>query len=257
MADLAGEEERWWKGRISRLAEKEAVEIRGGIEILTDALAKLPKAVSRRLVRHLIRRAGGSAPGFEHVEKTIVLAAGERGSGRLELPGLLVARSFDWLRFAPTGGGEPLPETIRLEVGPGFRGRYGWDGGAVCLEVSDQPGAAAQSRAARKSSEVGCVRLKWKGQETSALLELRGWRDGDHYRPRGRSRDQKLKEMFQKGQIPSWKRRFWPIVTRGSKILWAREFGAAAAADPDHAKGAPERGRVGWLRVWEEFAGGR
>jgi tRNA(Ile)-lysidine synthase len=250
MADLAGEEERWWGAKISRLAEKEAVESRGGVEISTDALARLPKAVSRRLIRHLIRKAGGYAPEFEHVEKTIALAGGERGSGCLELPGLLVARSFDWLRFAPAGSGPPQPEPIRMAVGPGFQGRYQWDGGWVCLEVTEK------ARLDRESGEVACVRLKWKGQATSALLELRGWRDGDHYRPGGRSRDQKLKEMFQKGRIPSWKRGFWPIVTSGSKILWAREFGPAAAADPERTGGGLERGRGGWLRVWEEFPAG-
>ena len=44
--------------------------------------------------------------------------------------------------------------------------------------------------------------------------------------------------MFQKARVPSWKRSFWPIVTSGSKILWAREFGAAAEF-------ATERGRAG------------
>ena len=126
-----------------------------------------------------------------------------------------------------------------MEVGPGFQGRYPWDGGAVCFEVVEKPAGGA------KSGKPGCVRLKWKGPSTSAPVELRGWRDGDHYRPRGRSRDQKVKEMFQKARIPSWKRDLWPIVTSGSKILWVREFGAAAEA-------ATERGRGGWLRVWEE-----
>ena len=242
LADLAGEEERWWAGHIARLLQRllsrrEALLDDGGIEISAASVARLPKAVSRRLVRRLIRKAGGGSAGFRACRaRTIALARGPRGSGSLELPGLGVARSFDWLRFAPPVSGDPVPETIRLEARSWFRGRYGWDGGVVCLEVS--PEASAEPGAPAKSGEVGCVRLKWKGQETSALLELRGWRDGDHYRPRGRKRDQKLKEMFQKGRIPSWKRRFWPIVTRGSKILWAREFGPAAAADPVSAEGA-------------------
>ena len=59
-------------------------------------------------------------------------------------------------------------------------------------------------------------------------LELRRWSAGDHYRPAGHSRDQKIKELFQKARIPSWRRRFWPIVSTGSRILWARGFGAAA-----------------------------
>jgi tRNA(Ile)-lysidine synthase len=239
MADLASAEEHWWSAKIDRLVRKAAVERDGAIEICANSIAALPKAVSRRLARELIRRAGGRSAEFEHVEKTIALARGERGSGRLELPALAVVRSFERLRFVPAGIQVSAPETIRVELGPGFLGRYPWDGGAVCFEVVGKPVAG------KKSGKPGCVRLKWRGQSTSALVELRGWRDGDHYRPRGSSRDQKVKEMFQKARIPSWKRIFWPIVTSGSKILWAREFGAATGA-------AGRRERGGWLRVWEE-----
>jgi tRNA(Ile)-lysidine synthase len=242
MADLASEEERWWSAKIDRLVRTAAMDRDGAIEICTNSIAALPKAVSRRMVRELIRRAGGRSAEFEHVERAIALAQGARGSGRLELPGLAVARSFDRLRLVPAGIQVSAPETVRAEVGPGFLGRYPWDGGVVCLEVAEKPAGG------EKSGKPGCVRLKWKGQSSSALVELRGWRDGDHYRPKGRSRDQKVKEMFQKARIPSWKRDLWPIVTSGSKILWAREFGAAAGAVGRHEPG-------GWLRVWEEASG--
>lgn len=242
MADLAGEEERWWQGKIARLMRRLAVEGAmdgtGGIEISADALARLPKAVSRRLVRALICKAGGGAAQFEHVEKVLGLAGSQRGSGCLELPGLAVARSFDWLRFSPAGPVDAEAEAVRVEV----PGRCGWGDGAVCFEVAEKP--------TPKLEEAGCVRLKWRGQDAAAHLELRGWREGDHYRPAGRSRDQKIQEMFQKARVPSWKRGLWPIVTNGSKILWAREFGASAefAAGP---------GRGPWLWIWEEPAAGR
>jgi tRNA(Ile)-lysidine synthetase-like protein len=77
-----------------------------------------------------------------------------------------------------------------------------------------------------------------------ATLELRGWQPGDQYRPEGRIHGQKVKEMFQEARIPSWRRRSWPIVSNGAKILWARKFGPAA----EFAAGA-EPGPV--LRVWE------
>ncbi len=101
MADLAGEEERWWQARIARLfqsllAKNSAAECDGGVEIRADVLAGLPKAVSRRLFRHVARRAGGNPPEFEHVERALRLACGERVY-ILELPGMLVVRSFDWL----------------------------------------------------------------------------------------------------------------------------------------------------------------
>ena len=236
MADLALEEERWWAAEIAKVARKTAVESDAGIEIGAEVLAGLPRAVARRLVRELVRRIGGKALELDHVERVIGLARAERGSGCLELPGVVVARSFERLLFAPAGAGKVEPEPIQIEVRRGFRGRYPWGGGEVCLEVAEEPA---------KSREAGCVRLKWNGQQASALLELRGWKEGDRYRPGGYPREQKLKEMFQKAKIPSWKRGFWPIVTNGSNILWAREFGVAAETGEGRGPGA-------WLRIWEE-----
>jgi tRNA(Ile)-lysidine synthase len=234
MADLAGEEERWWQGKIARLGKNLLVESDGGVEIRADAVAALPLAVSRRLVRHVVRRAGGRAMEFEHVEKAISLARSERASGCLELPGLLVRRSFDWLRFAAAGAQLlDSPEPVRVEA----PGRYPWAGGEICFEITEKP------------EGPGCARLKLKRQSVAARLELRGWRAGDHYRPWGRSRDQKIKEMLQRARVPSWKREFWPIVTNGCKILWVRKFGAAAEFAADGAPGPS-------LVIWEEPKGG-
>ncbi|HEY1757223.1 MAG TPA: tRNA lysidine(34) synthetase TilS [Bryobacteraceae bacterium] len=259
LADLAYEEERWWRGEIAALAEKLMVVTErkgcgpplqidpvtdraalrfargsqedGEIEIQAEALAGLDRAVARRLVRKAVSMAGGRAE-FGHVEKVLDLAKDARGSGCLELPGLLVERSFDWLRFTTAGGLGPL-EPVPVEV----PGRYRWLDGEVCFEVAE------------KLERPGCVSLKWNGWQLPAHLELRGWRAGDHYRPWGRSRDQKIQEMFQKARIPSWKRGVWPILTNGSKILWVRGFGAAAELTSEGHPGPS-------LHIWEEKSGG-
>ncbi len=230
MADVAQEEERWWRGKIARLARKLAVETDGGIEIRADAVAALPKAVARRLVRELMREAGGRAAGLDHVDRAIALASSARGSGCVTAPGLAVARSFEWLRFSAADVADPEP--VRVEV----PGRYDWVNAAVCFAVSP---AGPEG----KSGEPGCARLKWRGLR--GVLELRGWKEGDHYRPLGQQRDQKVKEMFQKARVPSWKRSFWPIVTDGCKILWAREFGVAAELALGSDSGPS-------LCIWEE-----
>jgi tRNA(Ile)-lysidine synthase len=226
LAELAAEEERWWHGKIVRLAGKLLVASEGGCEVLAEDLARLPKSVARRLVRHAV---GGAE--FDQVERVLDLTKKARGSGALQLPGMLVERSFDRLRFKLEGR-EPEPEPVSVEV----PGRYRWMDCYLCFEVAEKP------------KRAGCVRLKWKGRHRAARLELRGWRAGDHYRPWGRSRDQKIQEMFQKARIPSWKRSFWPILTNGSKILWVREFGAAAEF-------AWEAGAGASLWIWEEKNG--
>ena len=200
MADLAYEEERWWRGEIARLAQEFFVTTEGGIEVQASRLTALPKAVARRLIRH-----GVGKTDFDHVERILDLARSPRGRGKLELPGLEVVRSFDWLRWSGRSS-----KVFEAEPVPIHRpGRYVWGQGSVSVEAP-------------------CARLK---------LELRGWRAGDSYCPAGRSREQSLRELFQQARVPSWRRRSWPIVTAGSKILWARQFGPAAGTTQ--------------LRIWE------
>src|SRR5580658_7093876 len=124
LADLAGEEERWWLGEIEELAKKLVAERDAGAEIRADSLGALPLAVSRRLLRYVIRRTTGRAVEFDHVEKVLGLARGELGSGCLELPGVRVERSFDWLRFTSprTTAGLLNFKPLRVKV----PGRYRW-----------------------------------------------------------------------------------------------------------------------------------
>ena len=98
-----------------------------------------------------------------------------------------------------------------------------------------------------EAGESPCVNLKAE-RVPSIPMVLRGWQPGDHYRPQGKSRDQKLKELFQTARIPSWRRHPWPILECDGKILWARGFGAAAEfAVPFMGDGGP--GPV--LRIWD------
>ena len=234
MADVAQEEERWWRGKIARLAAKLATTKDGGIEVRADAVSRLPKAVARRLVRELMREAGGRAAELGHVDRVIALASSVPGSGCVEAPGLAVTRSFEWLRFSAEVPGNPEPVLVEVP------GRYDWMNSTVCFAFS-------QVNLKGKFGEANCATLEWRGLH--GVLELRGWREGDHYRPLGQSRDQKLKEMFQKARVPSWKRSIWPIVTDGCKILWAREFGAAAELAAGSNSGPS-------LYIWEEKQSG-
>jgi tRNA(Ile)-lysidine synthetase-like protein len=154
----------------------------------------------------------------------------------VELPGVRVERSFDWMKLTSTASREfassaleDQPVAIRISV----PGRYRWAGSNVCFEVTEKP------------EPTGCARLKWKGLSGADRLELRAWRSGDCYLPWGCVRNQNIQEMFQRAKVPSWKRDSWPIVTNGPKILWAREFGVAAEFRWD---GGPEAG----LSIWEE-----
>jgi tRNA(Ile)-lysidine synthase len=234
LASLAHDEERWWRSYIDELSAGILVARAGGIELRASALAALPTAVSRRLIRRAITKVKGDLRRLEfaHIERVLELAAQAEGDGRLRLPGLDVRRSFDWIRVAAAGS-QPDPAATRLDI-PGVFGLA--DGACLHLDIAPQS-STSKKGATLKAAELSLRRLP-------QVLELRGWKPGDHYRPQGQCRDQKIKEMFQVERVPSWLRASWPIVSSGDTILWARTFGAAAEFAANR-----EPGPV--LRVWE------
>jgi tRNA(Ile)-lysidine synthetase-like protein len=117
----------------------------------------------------------------------------------------MAVRSFDWVLLRVPGA-RPAVEPFAV-AGPGV---YRWPHAKPMIHLAievDIRGANA------------CDTLE---------LELRGWQAGDQYCPQGHEHPVKLKDLFQKGRVPSWRRASWPIITGKGKILWAKEFGASA-----------------------------
>ena len=237
LADLSYEEERWWAAEIARLAGQMLVRSPGAVEVATGNLAKVPRAVARRLIRHAIRQVKGDlhAIQFSHIEGVLNLS--ETG-GKAELPGIHAIRSFDWLRLAVPDQVPQDPWAGEVTV-PGQR--LAPDGNSmICLDVIG-----------REQGADACATLKsdlyFRG--IPKRLVLRGWMPGDRYCPVGHANDRKLKELFQRQRIPSWRRPFWPILCCGDKILWARDFGPAAEYGKPSGRGAQFRLRIREIRA--------
>ena len=172
--------------------------------------------MARRLVRHAIRQAKGNLHRIEfgHVETLLELP---EAGGKAELPGIRAVRSFDWIRLAVPDLARPGALDGEVTI-PGRR--LAPDGNSmICLEVIRR--AHGGDACATLKSDLYFRRIPQR-------LVLRGWRPGDRYCPVGHANDRKLKELFQRQRIPSWRRPFWPILCCGDKILWARDFGPAA-----------------------------
>lgn len=187
LGDLAYEEELWWAGE-----GRTAPSGRGsgsGFEVALQA----PRALARRAVRRAIREVKGDLRGieFEHVESVIDMG------DRARVAGVDFIRSGDRIR------------AVRVVIPP--------------VEVT-VPGTYPAPDGASEIRLEPCVNLK---ADLTAPLLLRGWKPGDHYLRSGKSRDQKLKKMFEDARVPSWQRRFWPILEYGGRIVWARDFGPA------------------------------
>ncbi len=217
LGDLAFEEEQWWQEHLP------TIEVVGGaIEIRDTDVAAMPRAVARRWMRKAIVKMKGDLRGidFDHVEG--ILDAREAG-----VPGVEIERSFGWLRISRVGDTANAFEPVKVEI-PGVYTTG--ENSTIRLEIGE-------------AGESPCVNLKAERVPSIPMI-LRGWKPGDHYRPLGQSRDQKLKEMFQRARVPSWRRHPWPILECDGKILWTRGFGVA---DEFSANG--ESGPV--VRIWD------
>jgi tRNA(Ile)-lysidine synthase len=238
-AELARAEESFWSGYLARLAGDLLAPSADGVVVRVDALTALPLAAARRLVRYAFARVKGDLRQieFRHVEQTLALATQESGAGRLQLPGVDVFRSFDWLRVGPLRV-DPVRRIVleRLQV-PGLTGLP--DGTTVETRLTSNASEDTVYNKGRES-EWECVDF----EKVTSELTLRYWLPGDAYRPVGAERVENIKTMFQSARIPLWERRYWPIVESGDQILWARGFGVAQA----HAASSGSR-RILQLRL--------
>jgi tRNA(Ile)-lysidine synthase len=195
MADWALGEEKYWAGRMKKLGAKYFFQ--EGAVVVARWPGALAVAVERRLVRHAIETVLGH---LRQIEYGHVEAVRRMRSGKLNLPGLTVERSFEWRRFSAAGAVETdVLDGIGLEL---------LEAGSVYNKDEHQ--------------------LDW--DSLSGLLKLRSWHPGDRYRRVGRPTEERLKLLFQKARIPVWERRSWPVLLCGDEIVWARKFGAAEGA---------------------------
>jgi tRNA(Ile)-lysidine synthase len=225
MGRLAYDEEQFWKSYADQAGEEIFARKGNTAVVVASKLMSHPVAVARRLVRWIIQRIKGDIRQIEylHVEAVLDLARLAGGHGRVILPGVDVMRSFEWLRFAPY---EPDSKVDRLaarnqEVQLTVPGEAtAADGSLIRLELVD-PG---ENDTVKASDD-----LWWEPVVPTGDLTLRCWKPGDQYEPAGNVGEgpKKLKTMFQDGRVPLWDRATWPIITVGTKIIWARKFGPA------------------------------
>jgi len=219
-ADISLAEEEYWQGEIGRLAEQYFR--RDGTAVLVSAavLSAMPLAAARRLVRYGVELAAGDTRGlgFDHVARVLELAARVRGSGRVQLPGLEVVRSFDEMRFGFVRETEVF--TLYVNV-PGLT-RVPGTNLCISLEMIEKT-ETSTSPDHVYNSQMGCI--DWN--RLSGPLKLRNWQPGDQYHPMGVPAAIKIKTLFQQARIPVWERTQWPVLTDAESIIWTRRFGAA------------------------------
>jgi tRNA(Ile)-lysidine synthase len=195
----------------------------------TEANGAPMRSLTERLVRRLYQSVRGNLLELTsaHVQQVIHLAVSTTSGKRIELPGRVLAeRNFGRLAFrleGTTGTGKLGNETQRRACAYHYSVRLK-DCGATdvsvpelgtCfrLKVIDWPPAERET-------------TKWRGFLDLDMLRqplvLRNWQPGDSYRPQGRRKRRKLKEMFLRARITAGERSGWPVLESGGQVVWAK-----------------------------------
>ncbi len=211
LAALARDEEELL-GKMTATAWRELV--RRDADVLSldaPALADLPRALARRLVRRFLSELLGNLRGvsFDEIEDILALKDGkEKTLGKRRVVRREAGRLF--LKRP----GERAPEEC-------FERR--WDGEGT-LELAGVLGRFRGSTIERNKVELPAYDdKKWALLDAASVefpLTVRSRRPGDKYRPLGAPGTKKLKEILRAKKIPRAERDALPVFLSGKHIAW-------------------------------------
>lgn len=242
LAALSSEEGRFWtalvEDRFHALTTRRGQSVSISVASLL-APAQLPRhdewvdypqrSLTERLVRRLYQSVKGDLLqlGSAHVEQVIRLAKAGVTGKEVELPAAVTATlNFGELTFSRDKTASDAKRQNETQS-PACAYQY-----SILLNA-DRPTDVSVP-------ELGaCFRLKvidWPSTQRDTTmwrsildldtlqspLLLRSWRAGDSYRPRGRRKTRKLKEMFLAARIRREEREGWPVLESGGEIVWAK-----------------------------------
>jgi tRNA(Ile)-lysidine synthase len=220
-ASLAAEDEAY----LEQVAAEAAASVRlresilestPGVVLDAKALAGLPKPLGRRVLRQAIAQVAPAA-GLTavHLQALLELAAGDRASGHLDLPGLQVERRGPTLCMDAATRNATRP-------GSGFEAILMVPGCVDIKEAGLTIAAALENRLAW-TPDPGHPHDMAAIQASSVQLPLnvRFRRPGDRFRPLGAPGRRKLQDLFVDRKVPRQDRDHVPIVVDAAgRIVW-------------------------------------
>jgi tRNA(Ile)-lysidine synthase len=257
LAAMSREDEAFWKAltraRLGALLQREGARFRircadlmnpslsGGPLPSIDLPEEARLAVTRRLVRGIIEELRGHCRQWtaDHVERVVQLAASGSSGSRVELPGVMVERSFDWLCFSLANlemKGYVAHSVANSEVSPAF---------SRLVELGN-PGESTVVAVPEIRRRFHLKVVDWhlwpsdtevdKAALDRDLLDpplvLRNWRPGDSFRPKGRRSSRKLKQFLRMKRVAVSDREGWPVLTSANMLVWTRGLPVAAEFAP-------------------------
>ena len=220
---------------LDRLAAEAAARITtarldSGIGLDARALAGLPAALSRRVVRQALARVGTDRfHGFDHVEQVLALARSERPhGGAADLPGVRVELiGAEVVLYKGRPRSRPARRTFRYVLP--VPGRVAVPESACEIEAGAR--RLMRLRDARASVEDAPVRMIVMPIGTaSGGLTVRSRRPGDAFQPFGMKGRKKLQDVLVDRKVPRAERdRVALVVDSADTILWVVGHAAAEA----------------------------
>jgi len=211
-AEVNRGEETFWRDLINDTLNQLGTSER---QLLLRPLGEMALALQRRVVKRFLEQQT-IACDFQHVEAVRRCAVGELS--RVELPGDWVAsREGDCLTIQ-----RPHPHPPQL----GYMHQVAVPGEVPLPEIGCTLRIVPVPAAFADEAEPGTLlRADLMGCE----LWLRNWQPGDRYHVAYMSKPQKLKTLFQARKIAASERPLWPVLLKGTDIVWTRDLPVADA----------------------------
>jgi len=188
------------------------------------ALARLPPARARNLLRWTIAEAGLGAPDSARLDEMLrqLVSARVDAAVRIALDGALVMRYRDAIWLVPAQAAPPAGFRARWD------GRRAWHlpelGGTLRFKPATGVGMAARALGGRP-------------------VEVRLRAGGERFQPDGRRPRRMLKTLLQESGIPPWERERLPLLYCAGKLVAVPGIGVAAGA-------AAAPGERAWTVSW-------
>jgi tRNA(Ile)-lysidine synthase len=243
LADLAREDNAWLESSAELRLFLNAKETQGEWRIpLRDLLAahgkrersygldelwqrSAPQAISKRLIRLLVKRVKPHSGQLSSVHVDAVLRLAEQPDSGKTLPlpgGVEVRRERDSLIFRPgtqRGEGKPVSGAKSFsQVAVELSGRATEvplleQSHRLCFRVIDWPPEG------RETSSIGAVLDR---ERICVPLVVRPWQPGDWMQPVGHQRRHKLSRLLNELGVSRWAKESWPVLVCGGEIAWTR-----------------------------------
>jgi tRNA(Ile)-lysidine synthase len=186
-------------------------------------LRNAPQALSKRLIRLLVKRVKPHSGQLSSVHVDAVLRLAEQPDSGKTLPlpgGVEVRRERDSLIFRPAEqrlaakGSAPQTFARTVELGPEttevslLEQSHG-----LRFRVIDWPAEG------RETSTIGAVLDR---ERICLPLVVRSWQPGDEMQPVGHQKRHKLSRLLNELGVSRWAKEAWPVVICGGEIVWTR-----------------------------------